>query len=150
MDLRDITDRKRPTRGRNCSAAIVECSDDAIISKDLDGIVLSWNKGAEHIYGYSAEEMVGQAMSRLTPPDHGDEFPEILEYLKLGQRIEHMETERLRKDGRRISVAVTISPLRDDSGAMVGASVIARDITERKRPKRRWHIANCVTARWCA
>ena len=130
---RDITDRKKADEESQLLAAIVECSDDAIISKDLDGIVLSWNKGAEHIYGYSAEEMVGQAMSRLTPPDHGDEFPEILEYLKLGQRIEHMETERLRKDGRRISVAVTISPLRDDSGTVVGASVIARDITERKQ-----------------
>ena len=130
---RDITDRKRAEEESRLLAAIVECSEDAIISKNLDGVVLSWNKGAEHIYGYSAEEMAGQSMSHLIPSDHGDEFPEILEYLKLGQRIEHMETERIRKDGRRISVAVTISPLRDDRGTVVGASVIARDITERKR-----------------
>jgi len=130
--LRDITERKRAADESRLLSSIVECSEDAIIGKNLDGIVLSWNQGAERIYGYSAEEMVGQSISRLVPPDHGDEFAEILQYLKLGQRIEHMETERLRKDGHRIFVAVTISPLRDDGGVIVGAATIARDITERK------------------
>jgi PAS domain S-box-containing protein len=113
-------------------SSIVECSDDAIISKDLDGMVLSWNQGAERIYGYSPEEMVGQPISQLVPPDHPDEFPEIMEYIRLGQKIEHLETERIRKDGKRIFVALTISPLRDDSGKIVGASAIGRDITGRK------------------
>jgi len=130
---RDITEHKRAAEESRLLSSIVECSEDAIIGKNLDGIVLSWNQGAERIYGYSAEEMVGQSISRLVPPDHGDELAEILEYLKLGEKIEHLETERLRKDGQRIFVAVTISPLRDDGGAVVGASTIARDITDRKR-----------------
>lgn len=130
---RDITERKRAAEESRLLSSIVECSEDAIIGKNLEGIVLSWNQGAERIYGYSAEEMVGQSISRLVPPDHGDEFAEILRYLSLGEKIEHMETERIRKDGQRIFVAVTISPLRDDDGVIVGAATIARDITERKR-----------------
>ncbi|HTS49492.1 MAG TPA: PAS domain S-box protein [Bryobacteraceae bacterium] len=130
---RDITERKRAAEESRLLGSIVECSEDAIIGKNLDGIVLSWNQGAERIYGYSAEEMVGQSILRLMPPDRGDELAEILEYLALGEKIEHLETERVRKDGQQIFVAVTISPLRDDGGVIVGAATIARDITERKR-----------------
>lgn len=129
----DTTERRAAKEQSLRLAAIVEGSDDAIISKNLDGIVLSWNEGAEHIYGYAAEEMIGQPISRLAPDNHPDEFPEIMEYLKLGQKIEHLETERIRKDGGRISVSVTLSPLRDETGAIVGASSIARDITGRKQ-----------------
>ncbi len=130
---RDVTERKRAAEESRLLSSIVECSEDAIVGKNLDGIVLSWNQGAERIYGYSAEEMVGQSIARLVPPDHVDRFAEILEYLKLGKRIEHMETERVRKDGQRIFVALTISPLRDDGGMVVGAATIARDITDRVR-----------------
>ena len=130
---RDITERKRAAEESQLLSSIVECSEDAIIGKNLDGIVLSWNQGAARIYGYSAEEMAGQSIARLVPPNYEDEFAGLLEYLKLGQRIEHMETARIRKDGQRIFVAVTISPLRDDSGAIVGAATISRDITDRRR-----------------
>lgn len=130
---RDITARKRAAEESRLLTSIVECSDDAIISKDLDGIILTWNHGAEQIYGYSAAEMVGQSVTRLAPPGHESEVVEILEYLRLGQKIDHMETVRRRKDGQQIFVALTISPLRDDDGKIVGASVISRDITERKR-----------------
>lgn len=130
---RDIMERKRADEESRLLSSIVECSEDAIIGKNLEGIVLSWNQGAERIYGYSAEEMVGRSISRLVPPDHVEEFAEILQCLNLGERIEHMETERIRKDGQRIFVAVTISPLLDDTGVIVGASTITRDITERKR-----------------
>ncbi|HTR39933.1 MAG TPA: PAS domain S-box protein [Bryobacteraceae bacterium] len=130
---RDITERRKAEEESRLLGTIVEFSEDAIVGKNLDGIVLSWNKGAEQIYGYSAEEMIGQSASILFPPDHPDEFKEIMEYIRLGQRLEHMETERIRKDGSRIVVSVTISPLRDESGAVTGASTIARDITDRKR-----------------
>ena len=116
-------------------AAIVESSEDAIISKTLDGMVLTWNAGAERLYGYSAAEAKGQSMSFLLPPDRPDEEREILERIKRGERVEHFETARLRKDGRRIDVSLTISPIRDREGHITGASHIARDITEGKRFK---------------
>jgi PAS domain S-box-containing protein len=133
---RDVTVRKQADEAARLLSSIVECSDDAIISKNLDGIVLSWNQGAERIYGYSSGEMVGRSISLLIPADRGDELPEILEYLKLGQQIEHLETERVKKDGQRIFVSLTISPLRDLAGSLVGASTITRDITERKRTEK--------------
>jgi PAS domain S-box-containing protein len=133
---RDITERKQAHETARLLSSIVECSDDAIIGKNLDGTVLSWNQGAERIYGYSPGEMVGRSISLLIPPDRGDELPEILEYLKLGQRIEHLETQRVKKDGQRISVSVTMSPLKDRDGNIVGASTIARDITERKQAEK--------------
>ena len=114
-------------------AAIVESSDDAIISKTLDGIVLTWNAGAERLYGYLAAEAKGQPMSFLLPPDRPDEESEILERIKRGEPVEHYETARLRKDGRRIAVSLTISPIRDKENRITGASHIARDITDRKR-----------------
>ncbi|HYL34972.1 MAG TPA: PAS domain S-box protein [Bryobacteraceae bacterium] len=133
---RDITARKRAAEESRLLISIVECSDDAIISKNPDGTVLSWNQGAQRIYGYSAEEMVGQSIARLVPGGHGDDFPEIMRDERLGQRIEHLETERIRKDGRRILVALNISPLRDDAGAIVGAAVISHDITGPKRAEK--------------
>jgi PAS domain S-box-containing protein len=114
-------------------AAIVESSDDAIISKTLEGIVLTWNAGAERLYGYSTAEAKGQPMSFLLPPDRPDEETEILGRIRSGERVEHYETARLRKDGRRIDVSLTVSPIRDKESRVTGASHIARDITERKR-----------------
>jgi two-component system CheB/CheR fusion protein len=114
-------------------AAIVESSDDAIVSKDLDGIVTSWNQGAERLFGYTAEEMIGKPIALLVPPERPDEEPAILARLRQGMRIDHYETVRVRKDGRRLDVSVTISPIRGPEGAIVGASKIARDISDRKR-----------------
>src|SRR6516165_6884132 len=113
--------------------AIVEASDDAIIGETLDGTIVSWNKGAEKIYGYKAEEIVGHSISTLVPPGKPDELPGILKQLRRGQRIESYETTRVHKDGHLIDVSVTISPVKDGAGKIVGASAIARDITERKR-----------------
>jgi PAS domain S-box-containing protein len=129
----DITERKQAEEVRTYLAAIVESSDDAIIGRTLDGVVVSWNPGAEKIYGYKAEEMVGQPISLLVPPDRPDEITQILERLRHGERLEHYETTRVRKDGRRIEVSGTISPIRDSTGAVVGVSTISRDITEQKQ-----------------
>jgi PAS domain S-box-containing protein len=114
-------------------AAIVESSDDAIVSKTLDGIVTSWNPAAHRVFGYTAGEMVGRHISVLAAPGREDEMPAILERLRRGERIDHYETVRRRKDGSLVEVSVTISPIRDDAGTIVGASKLARDITERKR-----------------
>jgi two-component system sensor kinase FixL len=113
-------------------AAIVESSDDAIVGKTLDGIVTAWNRGAETIFGYSAEEMIGKPISILLPPGHEDEESEILARLKTGERVEHFETRRRRKDGEVIDVSLSVSPLRDASGRLIGASKVARDITVAK------------------
>jgi PAS domain S-box-containing protein len=113
-------------------AAIVATSDDAIVSKNLDGIILSWNAGAERIFGYTADEVIGKAILILLPPERADEEAAILSKLRQGIRIDHFETVRVRKDGRRIDVAVTISPIRDSTGTIIGASKIARDISEQK------------------
>src|SRR2546430_6839588 len=114
-------------------AAIVESSDDAIIGKTLDGIITNWNPGAERLYGYSAAEALGRPLDIIIPPDHADELPAILEQLRRGEHIKHFETVRVRKDGRRLDVSLSISPLKDASGRIVGAATIARDITDRKR-----------------
>jgi PAS domain S-box-containing protein len=114
-------------------AAIVESSDDAIISKDLDGIITSWNKGAERLFGYLAEEVIGKPVTILIPPERQDEEDAILRRLRRGDRIEHYETVRQRRDGSLIDISLTISPVRDAEGNVVGASKIARDITERKQ-----------------
>ena len=113
-------------------AAIVESSHDAIIGKTLEGTITSWNKGAEKLYGYTAEEMVHQSINVLFPPDHHDEADLILESLKRGESIEHFETDRITKDGKRIAVSLSVSPIKDESGDISGSSTIARDITERK------------------
>jgi PAS domain S-box-containing protein len=114
-------------------AAIVESSSDAIFSKTLDGILLTWNAGAERLYGYSASEAIGQPVSLLAPADRPDEIPTIMRRLRRGERIQHYETVRVRKDGTRVDVSLTISPVRDNRGVLTAASTVARDITERKR-----------------
>jgi len=117
-------------------AAIIDSSEDAIISKDLTGIVTSWNKAAHRMYGYTAEEMVGQSILRVIPDElHGEE-DEILRKLRAGQRLEHFETSRVTKNGQRIEVSLTISPIKDSSGRVIGSSKIARDITARKQLER--------------
>lgn len=130
---RDITERKRAEGELVRLASIVESSDDAIVSKTLDGIVVSWNAGAEKIYGYSTEEMKGRSMNILAPPDHPFEMRRILERIEQGGRLEHYETMRMRKDGQPIHVSMTISPIVDAVGRIIGVSTIARDITDRKR-----------------
>ncbi|MBK7317349.1 PAS domain S-box protein [Candidatus Villigracilis affinis] len=132
-NLMDITERKQAEEKASRLVAIVESSDDAITGKDLDGIVTSWNKGAERVYGYTESEMVGKPISILVPPEHADELPMILEKIKMGEHIEHYETVRQRKDRQRIDISLTISPLRDAEGKIIGASTIGRDITERKQ-----------------
>lgn len=114
-------------------AAIVESSDDAILSKDLHGIIHSWNKAAERIYGYSAAETIGRHISCLLPPDYPDDTVAIMQRLRRGERIEHYETKRQAKNGDVLSVSLTISPIREENGEIIGASTIARDITQRKR-----------------
>jgi len=120
-------------------AAIVDSSDDAIISKNLDGVITSWNAGAERVFGYTAEEAIGQHVSLIIPVNRRDEEKVILERLRRGERIEHFETVRVRKDGTTLDISLTISPVRDASGKIVGASKIARDFTERKRIERELH-----------
>jgi PAS domain S-box-containing protein len=131
--FRDITERRRAEESRTRLAAIVESSEDAIIGKTLDGIITSWNQGAERLYGYTAAEMVGQSLARLIPPDLPDDLPQLLARLRRGERIAHYETQRLAKDGTRLDVSLTISPIRNDAGQLIGASKIARDITARKQ-----------------
>ncbi len=128
----DVTDRKQLDLAAQRLAAIVESSDDAIISKDLHGIITSWNEAAQRIFGYTAKEVVGRPVSILAPPDRLDEMPQILTKIRAGQRVEHYETRRRTKDGRVIDVALTVSPIHDSEGRIVGASKIARDITERR------------------
>src|SRR5229473_5853295 len=129
----DITDRKRAEEALSQLASIVESSDDAIVGKTLDGTIVSWNAGAERIYGYSASEVVGKPVSILLPEKERDEVPEILRRLSKDERIHHYETVRVRKGGQQINVSVTISPVKDAEGIIIGASAIARDITDRKR-----------------
>ena len=114
-------------------AAIIESTDDAIFSTTLEGVITTWNKGAERLYGYTDEEVIGSSVTMLVPPDRADELPIILERLKRGETIDRCETVRVRKDGTRIDVALTICPIKDEAGRTVAASTIARDITDRKR-----------------
>jgi PAS domain S-box-containing protein len=130
---RDITEQKRAEEVRLRLAAIVESSEDAIIGQDLHGTITSWNRGAEALYGYTADEIVGKPVSLLIPADHQEDFPTIMDRLRRGERIEHYETVRTCKDGRRVNVALTVSPIRMPDGTIHGASKIARDITPRKR-----------------
>jgi PAS domain S-box-containing protein len=128
----DITERKRAEEVRAQFAAIVESSDDAIISKTLDGIITSWNRGAEKLFGYPAQECVGKSMLMLFPPELVKEEPEILSRIRRSEGVDHFETVRVTKSGKRIDVSVTLSPIRNNQGQIIGASKIARDITERK------------------
>jgi len=129
----DITERKRAEQATLLLAAIVESSHDAIVSKSLNGVITSWNKGAERLFGYAAEEAVGQNITLIIPPERRDEERTIIEQLTRGERVDHFETVRMRKDGSLLDVSLTISPMKDASGRVVGASKLARDITERKR-----------------
>jgi PAS domain S-box-containing protein len=131
--FRDITDRRRAEATSLRLASIVDSSEDAIVSKDLNGIVTSWNKAAERILGYAADEMIGRSISVLAAPDRRDEMPEILERIERGERIEHYQTVRRRKDGTLIHVSLSVSPLLDASGRITGASKILRDITAQVR-----------------
>jgi len=150
--IRDISDRKRIAEElrraneelhrrtteqlgeyRSKLALIIDSSEDAILSKDLSGIITSWNRGAEHIYGYRAEEVIGRHISLLTPSDRPDEISEILEKIARGETIEHYQSVRVTKDGRRLDLSISVSPLRDATGEIIGASAIARDVTAQKR-----------------
>lgn len=131
--IADVTEQRKAEASVAHLAAIVESSSDAIISKDLNGVIKSWNKGAENIFGYRPEEIVGRSVLILIPPERHDEEPRILERLRRGERVDHYETVRVRKDGRRLDISLTISPIRDARGRIVGASKIARDISEHKR-----------------
>ena len=132
----DISERKQAQRTTGLLAAIVDSSDDAIVSKNLDGIITSWNRGAEQLFGYSAKEAIGQNIRLIVPQDRHHEEATILKQLARGERIDHFETVRVRKDGSMLDLSVTISPVKDAAGAVVGASKVARDITERKRAAR--------------
>jgi PAS domain S-box-containing protein len=138
--FRDVTAQRQSERDRAAQlltarllASIVESSDDAIVSKSLDGVIKSWNAAAERLFGYSSEEAVGRHISLVIPPERIAEEDHIIASLKAGQRIDHFETERQRRDGQRISVSLTVSPIKDDAGNVIGASKIVRDVTERKR-----------------
>jgi PAS domain S-box-containing protein len=131
--LRDATERRQAALRSRLLSSIVESSEDAILAKNLDGIVLSWNRGAERIYGYSAGEIIGRRVSVLMPASAPDDYLSILEDLKRGRTMDHYEARRVRKDGREICVSLTVSPIRDESGAVVGGSSVARDITGQKR-----------------
>ncbi len=133
LTLADVTERQRTEDAVQRLAAIITFSEEAIIGKSLDGVIQSWNRGAEMIYGYSAEEAIGRPISILHSPDRPDEVPALLEKISRGEPVERYETERMRKDGRLIEVSLTISPIKDAAGRVVGAATIAHDITARKR-----------------
>lgn len=129
----DISERKQAEKAKDLLSSIVESSGDAMVSKDLDSTILSWNRGAEKIFGYTAEEAVGQSITMIIPEDKLSEEEEILRNIRAGRKIEHFETVRRTKDGRLIDISVTISPIKDSQGRITGASKVARDITEKKR-----------------
>jgi PAS domain S-box-containing protein len=139
---RDVTDGQKAEETRLLLGAIVDSSDDAVISKNLNGIITSWNKSAERLFGYTEEEIIGQSVLMLIPEDRRDEEPRILSRLQRGERVDHFETVRRRKDGALLDISLTISPVRDPRGRIVGASKIARDVTERKRAEAELRRAN--------
>ena len=131
--FRDVSASRKAEEGMQRLAAIVESSEDAIVAKDLNGIITGWNAGAERLFGYSAEEVVGQPVSMLMPTEHKTDMAEILERIRRGERVEHFETERLKKNGERVAVSLSVSPIKDAAGQIVGAAKIARDITDQKK-----------------
>src|SRR6202050_276198 len=131
--LVDISEHQRAERVARRLAAIVESSDDAIISKDLNGIIATWNKAAERLFGYPADEVIGKSITIVIPPERRHEEVGILDRIRRGEPIEHFETQRRRKDGSLVDISLSISPVTDETGAIIGASKIARDITEQKR-----------------
>ena len=134
--LLDIGERKQAEEARALLAGIVDSSEDAIISKTLDGIITSWNAGAERIFGYAAAEVVGQSIAIVIPPERRDEEVEIIQRLSEGKKVEHFETQRVAKDGRHVPISLTVSPVRNRHGVVIGASKIARDISDRVRADR--------------
>lgn len=128
---RDITEQKSAEQKQAMLAAIIDSSDDAIVSKDLNGIITSWNNGAEKIFGYTPAETIGKHISIIIPPARIDEETQIIENIRKGKRVSHFETIRIRKDGKEIHISLTVSPVKDKSGKVIGASKVARDITER-------------------
>jgi two-component system, chemotaxis family, CheB/CheR fusion protein len=150
--LRDITERKRAEETNRRLAAIIESSGDAIISKDLDELVTSWNKEAERLFGYGADEIIGKPMTVLVPPDRHNEELRIIERLRQGERVLRYETVYLRKDGTALHVSLAVWPIKDETGNVIGASKIARDITERIRTERRrttqYAVTNLLAASW--
>jgi len=135
----DITDRMEMERVTGLLAAIVDSSDDAIISKNLDGVITSWNQGAERIFGFTAAEAVGKSITMIIPQERHDEESGILSRLKKGERIDHFETVRMRKDGTKLDISITVSPVKDRTGRITGASKVARDISEKKKFERAMH-----------
>jgi PAS domain S-box-containing protein len=135
-----VGDRRRADENAERLSAIIESSDDAIVSKDLNGVIQSWNSGAERLFGYTAEEAVGKQVMILIPPDRIDEEPEIIERIRRGERVDHYETVRVRKDGGLIDISLTVSPVRSSDGRIVGASKIARDISERRRAQQQQNL----------
>ena len=131
--IRDMTERKRAEEARALLATVVESSDDAIFAQTLQGTILSWNRGAERMYGYSPEEAIGMSVAQLAPPDRKAEIEEMLASVSRGERVEQYETVRVRRDGALRDVSLTLSPTRDPAGRVTGSSAIARDVTERKR-----------------
>jgi two-component system, chemotaxis family, CheB/CheR fusion protein len=129
----DISDRADALRVRKQLASIVDSSDDAIVSEDLNGVIISWNKSAERIFGYSADEVLGRPTAMLVPPELQDEKSRILEDIQRGEHIDHYETKRRHKDGQLLDISLTVSPVKDIDGRIIGASKIARDITSQKR-----------------
>jgi PAS domain S-box-containing protein len=144
--LLDVTDTAREELERARLAAIVECSDDAIIGKNLEGIIESWNAGAERLYGYTAEEVIGRSIALLAPPERKHEIPHLLARLRAGERIHHVETTRLHRDGSVREVSVSMSPIRDASGRIVGAAAIARDISALNEAQRQAERARLAAA----
>jgi PAS domain S-box-containing protein len=133
----EISERKQAERSTALLAAIVDSSDDAIVSKNLDGMITSWNRGAERLFGYSSQEAIGQNIRLIIPPDRWDEESKILARLSQGERVDHFETVRQRKDGTAIDISITISPVKDAAGRVIGASKVGRDISERKQTEAR-------------
>src|SRR5436305_3981273 len=150
--LRDITDRTRNEEASRHLAAIVESSDDAIVSKDLNGIITSWNGVAEKLFGFSADEVINKPITVIIPPDRYHEEQQILDRIHSGERVEHLDTVRRRKDGTLINVSLTVSPIKHADGRVIGASKIARDISERARNDRRrlaqYTVASLLAGSW--
>ena len=142
-----LTNLKSPEVAPYWLSALIESADDAIISKTLDGIITSWNQGAQRIFGYTAEEVIGKPITILIPPDHIDEEPAILARLRAGERIEHYETVRVTKDGRLVDISLTVSPIILPDGQIVGASKIARDITDQRQARKALDEAYAVAKR---
>jgi PAS domain S-box-containing protein len=150
--LRDITERKRDEDARRRLAAIVESSEDAILSTDLNMTITSWNRGAERLFGYTATEVIGRPITILIPPERRDEEPQIIERVRRDEPVRHYETLRCRKDGTLLNVALSVSPIKDANGTVIGASKIARDISERVRSERRrlaqYTVASLLAGSW--